>query len=61
MADSKVDIVCANCGKTFSAFMRQMAKHNAKVACPKCGKVLDPAQLREATKGSHQKSPAADG
>jgi ribosomal protein S27AE len=43
MADQKddnVDLLCGNCGETFSNFLHEMADQNAKVAtCPKCGKI----------------------
>jgi ribosomal protein S27AE len=32
-----VDVLCKNCGTTFSAFLQHMAEHNQKVVCPKCG------------------------
>jgi hypothetical protein len=36
--DEKVD-PCEDCGKALSAFLHEMADHNAKItACPKCGK-----------------------
>jgi hypothetical protein len=38
---------CQECGEAFSAFLNEMATHNAKVtACPKCGKqhALKPAK-----------------
>src|SRR5713226_10232402 len=39
MSDEKVDFLCDDCGEAFSAFLHDMADHNAKVtACPKCGK-----------------------
>jgi predicted RNA-binding Zn-ribbon protein involved in translation (DUF1610 family) len=34
---------CPGCGETFVAFLQQMADHNEKVVCPKCGKVMNPA------------------
>jgi uncharacterized Zn finger protein len=40
MSDEKIDVLCDNCGQTFSDFLQQMADQNAKVAtCPKCGKI----------------------
>jgi hypothetical protein len=39
MSDEKVGLLCDGCGEEFSAFLNEMAEHNAKVtACPKCGK-----------------------
>lgn len=38
VAEEKVDIFCKNCGATFSAFLQQMAEHNQRIVCPKCGK-----------------------
>ncbi len=34
----KVDLLCPDCGYTFSVFLRDMAEHNAKIVCPKCGR-----------------------
>jgi hypothetical protein len=37
--DEKPNLVCDDCGEALSAFLQEMAEHNAKVtACPKCGK-----------------------
>ena len=34
------DLLCEDCGETFSQFLQEMADQNAKVAtCPKCGKI----------------------
>ena len=42
MSAEKSDLLCDNCGQAFSAFLNEMAEHNAKVtACPKCGKHHD--------------------
>jgi ribosomal protein S27AE len=38
-AEEKVDVFCKNCGTTFSAFLQQMADHNQRVVCPKCGQI----------------------
>jgi uncharacterized Zn finger protein len=39
-SDEKVDLLCDDCGQTFSDFLNEMAEQNAKVAtCPKCGKI----------------------
>ena len=35
--DGKMDVLCRNCGTTFSAFLEHMAEQNQKVVCPKCG------------------------
>jgi len=36
----EIDMLCEECGQTFSAFLHEMADQNAKVAtCPKCGKI----------------------
>lgn len=44
----KVDVLCPHCGGTFSAFLKQMATHNQKIVCPKCGQEQDcsPADAR---------------
>jgi hypothetical protein len=36
-----IDLLCESCGETFSAFLHEMAEHNAKVVCPKCRKNAD--------------------
>jgi DNA-directed RNA polymerase subunit RPC12/RpoP len=41
MSDDKVDLLCKHCGQAFSAFLHEMADHNAKVVCPSCGKRHD--------------------
>ncbi|MGD0793050.1 MAG: hypothetical protein ABR920_14890 [Terriglobales bacterium] len=39
MSDEKIDLLCKHCGQAFSAFLHEMADHNAKVTtCPHCGK-----------------------
>jgi uncharacterized Zn-finger protein len=50
MSDKKTDVVCKNCGQAFSAFLRDMAEHNAKVTCPNCGKVYDRDETMAAAK-----------
>jgi predicted RNA-binding Zn-ribbon protein involved in translation (DUF1610 family) len=40
---TQTTITCPGCGETFVAFLQQMADHNTKVVCPKCGKGMDPA------------------
>jgi hypothetical protein len=50
MSDKKIDVVCKNCGQAFSAFLRDMAEHNAKVVCPNCGKVYDRDETMAAAK-----------
>jgi hypothetical protein len=32
------DVLCEGCGKTFTAFLQEMADKNAVVTCPCCGK-----------------------
>jgi MFS family permease/predicted RNA-binding Zn-ribbon protein involved in translation (DUF1610 family) len=41
MAEDKVNFVCNNCGQALTAFLQDMAKHNAKVVCPRCGQEQD--------------------
>jgi predicted Zn finger-like uncharacterized protein len=41
VVNEKVDVVCPACAATFSAFLKQMATHNQKIVCPKCGQVQD--------------------
>jgi len=38
MGEPTVDVLCRNCGQTFTAFLKEMAAKNAKVTCPHCGK-----------------------
>ena len=40
---TQTTITCPGCGETFVAFLQQMADHNTKVVCPKCGKAMDRA------------------
>jgi DNA-directed RNA polymerase subunit RPC12/RpoP len=35
-SNDSIELLCNHCGKTFSAFLHQMADKNAKVACPDC-------------------------
>ena len=40
MSDDNLDLLCEDCGQTFSDFLHEMADQNAKVTtCPKCGKI----------------------
>jgi uncharacterized Zn finger protein len=43
MSDGKVEqpnLLCEDCGQTFSEFLQEMADKNARVAtCPNCGKI----------------------
>jgi predicted Zn finger-like uncharacterized protein len=43
--EAKAEVVCKNCGTTFSAFLQQMAEHNQKVVCPKCGQTQSPSDI----------------
>jgi hypothetical protein len=36
MSEQPIDLLCHECGKTFSAFLLQMADQNEKVVCPAC-------------------------
>ena len=33
------DVLCKNCGRTITAFLRQMAVHNSTIFCQQCGEV----------------------
>jgi uncharacterized Zn finger protein len=49
----QIDLLCDNCGQTFSDFLHQMADQNAKVAtCPKCGKIheTNPEKIQAETR-----------
>jgi uncharacterized Zn finger protein len=51
MSDEKIDVLCGNCGETFSNFLQEMADQNAKVAtCPKCGKIHEVSPPAKAPK-----------
>jgi len=40
MSNDNIDLLCEDCGQTFSDFLHEMADQNAKVTtCPKCGKI----------------------
>jgi uncharacterized Zn-finger protein len=38
MGEPTVEVLCKNCGQTFTAFLKEMAAKNAEVTCPYCGK-----------------------
>jgi DNA-directed RNA polymerase subunit RPC12/RpoP len=38
MDEPAMEVFCKNCGKTFTAFLKEMADKNAEVTCPSCGK-----------------------
>jgi hypothetical protein len=35
-SNDSIELLCNQCGLTFSAFLHQMADQNAKVVCPTC-------------------------
>jgi len=39
MGDPTIELLCKNCGRTFTAFLKEMADKNAEVTCPECIKV----------------------
>jgi putative FmdB family regulatory protein len=38
MSEPTIEVLCKNCGQTFTAFLKEMADKNAVVTCPGCGK-----------------------
>jgi|GEM_PF-2568060 hypothetical protein len=36
MSTDSIDLLCEDCGQTFSAFLHQMADQNERVVCPNC-------------------------
>jgi DNA-directed RNA polymerase subunit RPC12/RpoP len=38
MGEPTIEVLCKNCGQTFTAFLKEMADKNAEVTCPCCGK-----------------------
>jgi DNA-directed RNA polymerase subunit RPC12/RpoP len=50
MSAQEAVLKCKKCGQVFSAFLEQMADHNAQVVCPGCGKNVEcpPAQIPKA-------------
>jgi DNA-directed RNA polymerase subunit RPC12/RpoP len=38
MSEPTIEVLCKNCGQTFTAFLKEMADKNADVTCPSCGK-----------------------
>jgi len=36
VSNDSIELLCNHCGKTFSAFLHEMADQNAKVVCPDC-------------------------
>ncbi len=41
VTNDSIERLCNSCGKTFSAFLHEMADQNAKVVCPDCRKSPD--------------------
>ena len=37
MGEPTIEVLCKNCGQTFTAFLQEMADKNAEVTCPCCG------------------------
>ena len=49
MSDKEINLLCkGGCGEVFSAFLKEMAEHNTKIVCPKCGKAHDYDESAEA-------------
>jgi DNA-directed RNA polymerase subunit RPC12/RpoP len=51
--NDSIELLCHQCGQTFSAFLHEMADQNAKVVCPNCKANLDcnrPASGKPAAK-----------
>ncbi len=36
MDEPTMEVLCKNCGQTFTAFLKEMADKNAEVTCPCC-------------------------
>jgi predicted nucleic acid-binding Zn-ribbon protein len=60
MNTNEDEVFCKGCGAVLKNFLQEMAEHNAKVACPRCGKVYTREEAeamaktaRQAAKGSH--------
>jgi len=47
---NKVNFVCKNCGQALTVFFRDMAEHNAKAVCPRCGREQGPADVTKLSK-----------
>ena len=55
MSNKKINVACKNCGQAFSAFLRDMAEHSAKVACPNCCRLITAVFCRpEAPEGAEE-------
>ena len=39
--NDSIELLCHQCGQTFSAFLHQMADQNAQVVCPNCQANVD--------------------
>ena len=53
VSNDSVELLCHQCGQTFSAFLHEMADKNAKVVCPNCKANADcnrPESVRPAVK-----------
>jgi hypothetical protein len=36
LGNDSIEVLCHQCGQTFSTFLHEMADNNAKVVCPNC-------------------------
>jgi len=54
VSNDSIELLCNSCGKTFSAFLHEMADQNAKVVCPDCRESPDckPAKAAKPVGGS---------
>jgi DNA-directed RNA polymerase subunit RPC12/RpoP len=59
-ADNEKQVLCNGCGKAFTAFLSEMAEHNAKVVCPHCSKVYSRDEAAALTKTSRSNTRMAD-
>ena len=54
VSNDSIELLCNHCGKTFSAFLHEMADQNAKVVCPDCrqGPDCKPAKATKKVAGA---------
>jgi uncharacterized Zn-finger protein len=48
------DVFCKGCSEVLTAFLREMADHNAEVVCPHCGKTHTRAEAQAVAKSGSQ-------
>jgi endogenous inhibitor of DNA gyrase (YacG/DUF329 family) len=55
MSDPTIEVLCKNCGQTFTTFLKEMAAKNGEATCPCCGKGAESSAQNAAMPRSAQK------